>query len=90
MIDWFVIDWLILKEIQQQNLAFYLTQEQANMVNNGRKVETNGMVVYKMHILLRYVLPLDLIKKSPKYVGKNWKGGKIKFRVEVESIRERS
>ena len=76
MIDWFVIDWLILKEIQQQNLAFYLTQEQANMVNNGRKVETNGMVVYKMHILLRYVLPLDLIKKSPKYVGMNGKGGK--------------
>jgi len=41
-------------EAQQQNLAFYLTQEQANTVNNGRKVETNGMVVYKMHILLRF------------------------------------
>ena len=23
-------------------------------MNNGRKVETNGMVVYKMHILLRF------------------------------------
>jgi len=42
------------QEAQQQNLAFYLTQEQANCVNNGRKVETNGMVVYKMHILLRF------------------------------------
>ena len=42
------------QETQQQNLAFYLTQDQANTVNNGRKVETNGMVVYKMHILLRF------------------------------------
>lgn len=42
------------QEAQQQNLAFYLTQEQANTVNNGRKVEANGMVVYKMHILLRF------------------------------------
>ena len=72
-----MIDWLILKEIQQQNLAFYLTQEQANMVNNGRKVETNGMVVYKMHILLRYVLPFDLIKKfgskvSERGVKRSW------------------
>jgi len=47
------------QEAQQQNLAFYLTQEQANTVNNGRKVEANGMVVYKMHILLRFT------KKSP-------------------------
>ena len=42
------------QDSQNQNLAFYLTQEQANIVNNGRKVETNGMVVYKMHILLRF------------------------------------
>ena len=42
------------QDTQQQNLAFYLTQDQANTVNNGRKVETNGMVVYKMHILLRF------------------------------------
>jgi len=41
-------------DTQNQNLAFYLTQEQANIVNNGRKVESNGMVVYKMHILLRF------------------------------------
>ena len=37
-----------------QSLAFYLTPEQANIVQNGRKVETNGMVVYKMHVLLRF------------------------------------
>ena len=42
------------QDTQQQNLAFYLTQEQANMVNMGRKVESNGMVVYKIHILLRF------------------------------------
>ena len=47
------------QDSQNQNLAFYLTQEQANIVNNGRKVESNGMVVYKMHILLRFT------KKSP-------------------------
>ena len=44
---------LFVQEAQTQNLAFYLTQEQANTVNNGRRVEANGMVVYKMHILLR-------------------------------------
>ena len=42
------------QDMQNQNLAFYLTHEQANIVNNGRKVESNGMVVYKMHILLRF------------------------------------
>jgi len=42
------------EEIQQQNLAFYLSPDQANIVNSGRKVEANGMVVYKMHILLRF------------------------------------
>jgi len=42
------------QELQTQNLAFYLSPEQANMVNKGRKVETNGMVVYKMHVLLRF------------------------------------
>ena len=44
-------------EQQQQSLAFYLSPEQAITVNNGRKVETNGMVVYKMHILLRFTKP---------------------------------
>eukprot|EP00088_Acartia_fossae_P029689 TRINITY_DN3056_c0_g1_i1.p1 TRINITY_DN3056_c0_g1~~TRINITY_DN3056_c0_g1_i1.p1 ORF type:complete len:467 (-),score=151.82 TRINITY_DN3056_c0_g1_i1:1315-2715(-) len=42
------------QELQQQNLAFYLSPDQANIVNSGRKVEANGMVVYKMHILLRF------------------------------------
>jgi len=42
------------QELQQQNLAFYLSPDQANVVNSGRKVESNGMVVYKMHILLRF------------------------------------
>merc|ERR1719309_1782350 len=42
------------QETQSQNLAFYLTQDQAETVNKGRRVETNGMVVYKMHILLRF------------------------------------
>jgi len=42
------------QETQSQNLAFYLTQEQAETVNKGRRVENNGMVVYKMHILLRF------------------------------------
>ena len=44
-------------EQQQQTLAFYLSPEQAVTVNNGRKVESNGMVVYKMHILLRFSKP---------------------------------
>ena len=35
-------------------MAFYLTPEQANIVSNGRVVQNNGMVVYKMHILLRF------------------------------------
>ena len=41
-------------EQQTQSLSFYLSPEQAITVNNGRKVEANGMVVYKMHILLRF------------------------------------
>jgi len=44
-------------EQQQQSLAFYLSPEQAITVNNGRKVEANGMVVYTMHILLRFTKP---------------------------------
>ena len=44
-------------EQQQQSLSFYLSPEQAITVNNGRKVEANGMVVYKMHILLRFTKP---------------------------------
>jgi hypothetical protein len=48
---------LLTQDAQTQNLAFYLTQEQANTVNNGRRVEANGMVVYKMHILLRQEKP---------------------------------
>ena len=44
-------------EQQQQSLSFYLSPEQAITVNNGRKVESNGMVVYKMHILLRFTKP---------------------------------
>ena len=35
-------------------MAFYLTPEQASIVSNGRVVQNNGMVVYKMHILLRF------------------------------------
>ena len=42
------------QEQQNQSLAFYLTPEQANIVSNGRVVQSNGMVVYKMHILLRF------------------------------------
>lgn len=41
-------------EQQQQAAAFYLSAEQATAVNNGRRVEANGMVVYKIHILLRF------------------------------------
>jgi hypothetical protein len=48
-----VSNYAVIQEAQTQNLAFYLTQDQASAVNNGRRVETNGMVVYKNHILLR-------------------------------------
>ena len=40
-------------------MAFYLTPEQANIVSNGRVVQSNGMVVYKMHILLRFTKTSD-------------------------------
>ena len=44
----------LFQEQQNQSLAFYLTPEQASIVSNGRVVQNNGMVVYKMHILLRF------------------------------------
>merc|ERR1719150_1188347 len=47
------------QEQQNQSLAFYLTPEQANIVSNGRVVQNNGMVVYKMHILLRFTKSSD-------------------------------
>ena len=69
-------------EQQQQSLSFYLSPEQAITVNNGRKVEANGMVVYKMHILLRFTkpsadnvqdddFPRNLCLKVNNKVGKN-------------------